>query len=94
MNKQQFYTVWRNGEEWYDFPQANEQNVTDMLMQKGIMQECLILPQGQVPHKVKVVTANPNHANTEKLMKEIEELKKALAEQEATKTTQSKTAKK
>jgi hypothetical protein len=87
MIKQQFYTVWRNGEEWYDFPQANEQNVTDFLMQKGIMQECLILPQGQVPHKVKVVTANPNHATTEKLMKEIEELKAKIAEQEESKTT-------
>ena len=94
MIKQQFYTVWRNGEEWYDFPQANEQNVTDMLMQKGIMQECIILPQGQVPHKVKVVTANPNHANTEKLMKEIEELKAKLAQQESAPLTKTVTPKK
>jgi hypothetical protein len=82
MIKQQFYTVWKENEEWFDFPQANEQNVTDMLMQKGLMQSCVILPQGEVPHKVKVVTANSNNAVNEKLMKEIEDLKKQLAEKE------------
>ena len=85
MLKQKFYTVWRNNDEWFDFPQSNEQGVTDMLMQKGIMQECIILPQGEVPHKVKVVTANSN-AVIEKLKdkdKEIEELKKQLAQQMA-----------
>jgi hypothetical protein len=82
MLKQQFYTVWKENEEWFDFPQANEQNVTDMLMQKGLMQSCVILPQGEVPHKVKVVTANSNNAVNEKLMKEIEDLKKQLAEKE------------
>jgi hypothetical protein len=35
-----------------------------------------------VPHKVKVVTANSNNAVNEKLMKEIEDLKKQLAEKE------------
>lgn len=82
MLKQQFYTVWKENEEWFDFPQANEQNVTDMLMQKGLMQSCVILPKGEVPHKVKVVTANSNNAVNEKLMKEIEDLKKQLAEKE------------
>lgn len=82
MIKQQFYTVWKENEEWFDFPQANEQNVTDMLMQKGLMQSCVILPKGEVPHKVKVVTANSNNAVNEKLMKEIEDLKKQLAEKE------------
>jgi hypothetical protein len=82
MLKQKFYTVWKENEEWFDFPQANEQNVTDMLMQKGLMQSCVILPQGEVPHKVKVVTANSNNAVNEKLMKEIEDLKKQLAEKE------------
>ena len=82
MIKQKFYTVWKENEEWFDFPQANEQNVTDMLMQKGLMQSCVILPQGEVPHKVKVVTANSNNAVNEKLMKEIEDLKKQLAEKE------------
>lgn len=82
MIKQQFYTVWKENEEWFDFPQANEQSVTDMLMQKGLMQSCVILPKGEVPHKVKVVTANSNNAVNEKLMKEIEDLKKQLAEKE------------
>ncbi len=85
MNKQQFYTVWRNNEEWFDFPTSNEQNVTDMLMRKGLMQECIILPQGEVPREIKVVTANPNNATTQKLKdaeKEIEELKKQLAQKE------------
>jgi hypothetical protein len=82
MLKQKFYTVWKENEEWFDFPQANEQNVTDMLMQKGLMQSCVILPKGEVPHKVKVVTANSNNAVNEKLMKEIEDLKKQLAEKE------------
>ena len=82
MLKEKFYTVWKENEEWFDFPQANEQNVTDMLMQKGLMQSCVILPQGEVPHKVKVVTANSNNAVNEKLMKEIEDLKKQLAEKE------------
>ena len=82
MIKQKFYTVWKENEEWFDFPQANEQNVTDMLMQKGLMQSCVILPKGEVPHKVKVVTANSNNAVNEKLMKEIEDLKKQLAEKE------------
>ena len=82
MIKQKFYTVWKENEEWFDFPQANEQNVTDMLMQKGLMQSCVILPQGEVPQKVKVVTANSNNAVNEKLMKEIEDLKKQLAEKE------------
>jgi hypothetical protein len=82
MIQQKFYTVWKENEEWFDFPQANEQNVTDMLMQKGLMQSCVILPQGEVPHKVKVVTANSNNAVNEKLMKEIEDLKKQLAEKE------------
>jgi hypothetical protein len=82
MIQQKFYTVWKENEEWFDFPQANEQNVTDMLMQKGLMQSCVILPKGEVPHKVKVVTANSNNAVNEKLMKEIEDLKKQLAEKE------------
>lgn len=82
MIQQKFYTVWRNNEEWFDFPQSNEQGVTDMLMQKQLMQECIILPQGEVPHKVKVVTANSNNTVNEKLMKEIEALKKQLAEKE------------
>lgn len=91
MIKQQFYTVWKENEEWFDFPQANEQNVTDMLMQKGLMQSCVILPKGEVPHKVKVVTANSNNAVNEKLMKEIEDLKKQLAEKEQpTKTVSTK----
>ena len=91
MLKQQFYTVWKENEEWFDFPQANEQNVTDMLMQKGLMQSCVILPKGEVPHKVKVVTANSNNAVNEKLMKEIEDLKKQLAEKEQpTKTVSTK----
>ena len=87
MIKQQFYTVWKENEEWFDFPQANEQNITDMLMQKGLMQACVILPKGEVPHKVKVVTANSNNAVNEKLMKEIEDLKKQLAQQEEPKKT-------
>lgn len=87
MIKQQFYTVWKENEEWFDFPQANEQIVTDMLMQKGLMQSCVILPKGEVPHKVKVVTANSNNAVNEKLMKEIEDLKKQLAEKEQPKKT-------
>lgn len=82
MIQQKFYTVWKENEEWFDLPQANEQNVTDMLMQKGLMQSCVILPKGEVPHKVKVVTANSNNAVNEKLMKEIENLKKQLAEKE------------
>jgi|LakMenE01Jun11ns_1017448.scaffolds.fasta_scaffold9767459_2 hypothetical protein len=87
MIKQQFYTVWKENEEWFDFPQANEQNITDMLMQKGLMQACVILPKGEVPHKVKVVTANSNNAVNEKLMKEIEDLKKQLAQQQEPKKT-------
>ena len=91
MIQQKFYTVWKENEEWFDFPQANEQNVTDMLMQKGLMQSCVILPKGEVPHKVKVVTANSNNAVNEKLMKEIEDLKKQLAEKEQpTKTVSTK----
>lgn len=87
MIKQQFYTVWKENEEWFDFPQANEQNITDMLMQKGLMQACVILPKGEVPHKVKVVTANISNTENQSLKKEIEELKKQLAEKEQPKKT-------
>ena len=87
MIKQEFSTVWREGQEWFDFPKANEQAVTDMLMLKGLMQECIILPKGEAPQRVKVVTANPHNAANEKLMKEIEALKKQLAEKEEPKKT-------
>lgn len=53
--KQKFLTVWRDGEEWYDFPESNEQNVMDSLMKKNLSQRCVILPKGETPHKMKTI---------------------------------------
>lgn len=86
MKEQEFSTVWRDGQEWFDFPKANEQGVTDMLMLKGLMQECVILPKGEAPQRVKVVTINPATIANEKLTKEIEELKKQLAQAQSKET--------
>ena len=54
-DKQKFLTVWRDGEEWYDFPESNEQNVMDALMKKNLSQRCVILPKGEAPHKMKTI---------------------------------------
>ena len=54
-DKQKFLTVWRDGEEWYDFPESNEQNVMDALMKKNLSQRCVILPKGEVPHTMKTI---------------------------------------
>lgn len=54
-DKQKFLTVWRDGEEWYDFPESNEQNVMDSLMKKNLSQRCVILPKGEAPHKMKTI---------------------------------------
>lgn len=54
-DKQKFLTVWRDGEEWYDFPETNEQMVMDSLMKKNLSQRCVILPKGETPHKMKTI---------------------------------------
>jgi hypothetical protein len=53
--KQKELTVWKDGMEWFTFPEANEQNVMDMLMQKGHMQSCVILPHGEQPRQIRTV---------------------------------------
>lgn len=49
IQQQPMLTVWRNGQEWFDFPPANEQNVQDMLIRQGVSAECTILPKGESP---------------------------------------------
>jgi hypothetical protein len=53
--KQEFYTVWKEGSEWFDFPTSNEQAVMDMLVKQNVMQHCIILPKGETPHSIKKV---------------------------------------
>ena len=54
MNKQNELAVWIDGDLWFEFPQANEQNVQDMLVRKGVSARCVILPKGETPRKPKV----------------------------------------
>lgn len=60
MNKQEFISVWKEGAHWFDSPKANQQEVEDMLIKKGLSAKCVILPQGELPRqpKVKVLTEN------------------------------------
>ena len=53
---QEFLTVWKEGEEWFDFPKVNEQNVMDMLVKDNEMQNCIFLPKGEVPRPPKSIT--------------------------------------
>lgn len=54
MNEQEL-TVWKDDQEWFTFPALNEQNVMDMLMTKGLMQYCVILPKGEQPRHIKTI---------------------------------------
>lgn len=56
--KEKMLTVWREGDVWFDFPEANEQNVMDMLMKRDISQKCIILPQGEEPYQTKDIEIN------------------------------------
>ncbi len=55
-NQQEFLTVWKDGQEWFDFPSTNEQEVMDMLVKSGEMQACIFLKKGEVPVPVRMVT--------------------------------------
>jgi len=74
--KQEELTVWKNGEAWFTFPAVNEQNVMDMLMQKDMMQKCVILPAGEQPRTIKTIeikqpayTAEPKQTPNETAVK-------------------------
>ncbi len=64
--KQEFLTVWQDGEQWFDFPATNEQVVQDMLMKKGVMSRCMILKQGQQPKNIPVNVIQQSTSNTKK----------------------------
>lgn len=52
-------SVWKDGQHWFDFPQANELNVQAMLQRKGVSASCVILPKGMEPRTGKVTVMPP-----------------------------------
>jgi len=64
--------VIRNGELWFEFPAANEQNVREMLMKKGVDRECIFRTKGEDDAKIaasiksKLTTVEPKSVKTSK----------------------------
>jgi hypothetical protein len=62
--------VIRNGILWFEFPAANEQNVREMLMKKGVDRECIFRAKGEDSAKIaasiksKLTTVEPTKVKT------------------------------
>lgn len=63
---QEFISVWKDGEWWFDSPKSNQNEVEDMLMKKNLSAKCVILPQGETPVQPRTRVLQQNQAPKKK----------------------------